>query len=89
MVYCSFALLGQVDMSFRMAQRIFVRSAAATRNYASRPNLNMPVRNDWTKEEIGAIYNQPLLELMYQAATVHRQYWDASEVDRFAYFLPY
>uniref|UniRef100_A0A7S1IPF5 biotin synthase n=1 Tax=Eutreptiella gymnastica TaxID=73025 RepID=A0A7S1IPF5_9EUGL len=42
----------------------------------------MPVRNDWTKEEIAAIYNQPLLELMYQAATVHRQYWDASEVQQ-------
>ena len=33
----------------------------------------MTVRNDWTLPEIKAIYNQPLLDLMYEAATVHRQ----------------
>ena len=30
------------------------------------------IRNNWTKEEIQEIYNLPLLELVYQAATVHR-----------------
>lgn len=39
-----------------------------------------PIRNNWTKSEIEAIYNQPVLELMYQAATVHRQYHEANEV---------
>ena len=33
----------------------------------------MTVRNDWTLSEINEIYNQPLLDLMYEAATVHRQ----------------
>src|SRR5450631_4567936 len=33
-----------------------------------------------TKEEIAEIYNTPLLELIYNAATVHRQYQDTSEV---------
>src|ERR1700709_2191426 len=33
-----------------------------------------------TKEEITQIYNTPLLELIYQAATVHRQHQDTSEV---------
>lgn len=29
-------------------------------------------RHDWTKEEILEIYNQPLMDLLYQAATLHR-----------------
>ena len=38
------------------------------------------LRNDWTIEEIHEIYNQPLLELVHRAATVHRQYNDTGEV---------
>ena len=33
-----------------------------------------------SREEILAIYNKPLLELVYEAATVHRQYHKAGEV---------
>lgn len=40
----------------------------------------MEIRNDWTKEEIGNIFNKPVLELIYEASTVHREYNDASEV---------
>ncbi len=38
------------------------------------------IRNDWTKEEIKEIYEEPLLELVYRAATMHRQYQDTAEV---------
>ncbi|HTS44367.1 MAG TPA: biotin synthase BioB [Puia sp.] len=38
------------------------------------------IRNDWSIEEIHEIYNGPLLELIYRAATVHRQYNDTGEV---------
>lgn len=38
------------------------------------------LRHDWTKDEITAIYNTPLLDLVYQAATVHRQWHDPQEV---------
>jgi len=38
------------------------------------------IRNDWTHEEIASIYHMPVLELIHQAATVHRQYHNASEV---------
>ncbi|HEY9005511.1 MAG TPA: biotin synthase BioB [Ohtaekwangia sp.] len=38
------------------------------------------IRNNWTREEIAAIYNQPVLELIYQAASVHRTYHDPQEV---------
>ncbi len=40
----------------------------------------MEIRNDWTKEEIKAIFDKPVLELIYEAATVHRQNNDPSEV---------
>ncbi|HTF17679.1 MAG TPA: biotin synthase BioB [Chryseolinea sp.] len=38
------------------------------------------IRNDWTREEIASIFNRPVLELIYEAATVHRQYHEAGEV---------
>tara|TARA_R110001592_G_scaffold55212_1_gene168758 strand:- start:635 stop:1738 length:1104 start_codon:yes stop_codon:yes gene_type:complete len=38
------------------------------------------IRNDWTKEEIVEIYNKPLLELVYEAATVHRKFHNSREV---------
>ena len=38
------------------------------------------LRYDWTKEEINTIYHQPLLELVYQAATVHREWHKPSEI---------
>jgi len=38
------------------------------------------IRNNWTREEIAAIYNSPIMELMYKAATVHREFNDPSEV---------
>ncbi len=38
------------------------------------------MRNTWTKEEISEIYNSPLLELIYKASTVHREYHATGEV---------
>jgi biotin synthase len=38
------------------------------------------IRNNWTKEEIQEIYERPLLELVYRAATVHRNYNSTAEV---------
>ncbi|MDT0643122.1 biotin synthase BioB [Zunongwangia sp. F363] len=40
----------------------------------------MATKHDWTKEEILDIYNKPLMELLYEAATVHRQYHDPNTV---------
>lgn len=40
------------------------------------------LRHDWTKEEIAKIYSLPFYELMYKASTVHRMYWDPSEVQQ-------
>ncbi len=38
------------------------------------------MKTNWTKEEISEIYNTPMLELIYRAATIHREYQDTSEV---------
>lgn len=38
------------------------------------------IRNDWTISEITEIFNRPVLELMYDAATIHRQYNETGEV---------
>lgn len=38
------------------------------------------IRNNWTIEEIKSLYDLPLLELVYRAATVHREYQDTGEV---------
>ncbi len=40
----------------------------------------MALKHDWTKEEILEIYNKPFMELLYEAATVHRQHHDPNTV---------
>ena len=40
----------------------------------------MSLRNNWTIPEISAIYNTPLLELIFRAATIHREFNDTGEV---------
>ena len=40
----------------------------------------MQLRNNWTFDEIKSIYNTPLLDLVYEAATVHRKYNTIGEV---------
>lgn len=37
-------------------------------------------RHNWTKEEILEIYNQPIMDLLYQAATMHRVHHDPNTV---------
>jgi biotin synthase len=38
------------------------------------------IRHNWTIEQLSSIYNLPLLELVYKAATIHRQNFDSQEV---------
>ncbi|MDR5589163.1 biotin synthase BioB [Christiangramia sp. SM2212] len=40
----------------------------------------MAIKHDWTKEEILEIYNKPFMELLYQAATIHREHHDPNTV---------
>ncbi len=38
------------------------------------------IRNTWTRQEIAEIYNTPVLDLIYQAATIHREFHEVGEV---------
>jgi biotin synthase len=38
------------------------------------------MRHDWTKEEVLEIYNRPLMDLLYDAATIHRQQHNPNQV---------
>jgi biotin synthase len=42
--------------------------------------MRAAIRHDWSVDEIRAIYEGPLLELVFEAARVHRQYHDPAEV---------
>lgn len=42
--------------------------------------MQTDIRNNWSLTEIESIYNSPLLELVFNAATLHRKYNDTAEV---------
>lgn len=45
---------------------------------APRPQLK--TRHDWTRPEIKSIYESPLLDLVFRAASVHRQFHDPTKI---------
>src|SRR5215469_725486 len=38
------------------------------------------MRTDWSREEISALYHRPLLDLLFEAQKVHRQFHPANQV---------
>jgi biotin synthase len=38
------------------------------------------IRHDWTREQVLEIYDRPLIDLIHEAATVHREHHDPHEV---------
>lgn len=42
--------------------------------------MTADIRNDWSLEELRAIHDLPLLELVFRAATVHRRFHDPAEM---------
>jgi biotin synthase len=38
------------------------------------------IRHDWTREELAALFELPLLDLVHRAAAVHREHFDPREV---------
>lgn len=40
----------------------------------------MKKKKTWTQEEVIALYNMPIMQLLYDAATVHRKYHDPNKV---------
>ncbi|HEY7118205.1 MAG TPA: biotin synthase BioB [Tepidisphaeraceae bacterium] len=42
--------------------------------------MSSEIRHDWTLHEVRALFDAPLMELVFQAAQVHRRFHDAAEV---------
>ena len=70
-----------------MTARIAVRAAATVTRPRIRPAAHRPfatavdsTAHTWSKDEIAQIYNRPLLDLVFDAATVHRRNQDAHAV---------
>ncbi len=42
--------------------------------------MTMTLRNDWTRDEIQALYDQPFLDLVFQAQRVHREHFSANTI---------
>jgi biotin synthase len=53
-------------------------SIAATAPHAAL--AGNPIRNDWSQAEVEALFNLPFMDLLYRAQTLHRQFFDANEV---------
>ena len=62
------SLLGQIR-----TQATAVRSAAPVAQATK-------VHNAWTREQVQAVFDMPLLELVFRAATVHRAHHDPQRV---------
>jgi biotin synthase len=43
-------------------------------------DITMTLRNDWTRDEIQALYDQPFLDLVFEAQGVHRQNFQANSI---------
>jgi biotin synthase len=72
----------KLAVSSALATRAGVRHQSVASVSLTVPGLSSEVRHDWTKEEVQAIFEQPLLELVYKAATVHRMHFDPTEVQQ-------
>ncbi len=46
--------------------------------------VDMAIRHDWSVDEIVAIHDQPLLDLVARASAVHRRFFDPSDVQKAA-----
>jgi biotin synthase len=42
--------------------------------------MDLELRHDWSKDEIRSLFQQPLLDLVFRAAGIHRRFQDAAEV---------
>lgn len=62
--------------SFKAVGR-FSRTLAT---HTGRAQTTSATRHDWTKTEIRAIYDTPLLDLVFRSAAVHRQHHDPTKI---------
>jgi biotin synthase len=55
-------------------------SVAAEIAAAASADMSGIVRHDWTREEVRALFARPFPELMFRAQSIHRRYFDPTEV---------
>ena len=48
--------------------------------YADDIQTKAPLRHDWSKSEVAALFEQPLMDLLYAAAGYHRRYFDPNAI---------
>ncbi|MEZ4266073.1 MAG: biotin synthase BioB [Myxococcota bacterium] len=46
------------------------------------PTASDALRHDWSRDEVAALYERPLLELVFEAQRVHRQHHDPRAIQR-------
>ena len=61
-------------------RRVQLSRGLATHVVQETPRPSLKTRHDWSKPEIKAIYDSPLLDLVFRAASVHRQYHDPKKI---------
>lgn len=52
-----------------------------SRTLTARTNMAQP-RHDWTLEEVEALFARPFMELVFEAASVHRTWFDPSQIQK-------
>lgn len=65
------AVAGMSRVVFRQQKRSFAAAVSQSR---------LAHEKQWTKEEISAIYKKPLLDLVFEASSIHRQHHDPHEI---------
>lgn len=61
------------------AARGAIRRLATAVDASPSVSTSVPTRR-WTREQVQRIYEAPLMDLMFQAATVHRQHHDPNKI---------
>lgn len=69
-------------LCFAQSRLPVLKRTLATHASATVSNVSIPppTRHDWSREEIQNVYDSPLLDLLYRAASVHRQHHDPNKI---------
>lgn len=68
-----------LSLSTRIARLPF-RRTLATHASASSEQATKTTRHNWRRQEIQEIYNSPLMDLVFRAASIHRQNHDPKKI---------
>ena len=81
---CSSRLTGLVSaVSYRLISLLSYGLSCLQQSAAPAPNLapqHSEIRHDWSRQEVEALFALPFNDLLFQAQTVHRQYFDPNQV---------